>query len=170
MFQVVWVIAVGFAAKGLAWPGVAAALTFAAIHFLFMTRTRAADLRIVAVAMVLGFLLDSVIAWLGWLQYAAPEPATWLAPWWIMALWLAFSLTLNHSMSWLQGKPALAIAFGAIGGPLVFYFASHFWGAVVVPDPAWRGYGALAVEWALMTPLLLYVGSSALLRRTGALT
>jgi hypothetical protein len=47
-----------------------------------------------------------------------------------------------------------------IGGPLVFYFAARFWSAVHIHEPIWIGYGALALEWAIMTPLLLRIGSN----------
>jgi hypothetical protein len=56
-------------------------------------------------------------------------------------------------MGWLKGRPWLAVAFGAVGGPLA-YLAGNRLGGVEMSEPAL----ALLVQglgWAAMMPLLL---------------
>ena len=55
-YQAAWFIAVGFAARGLAWPGILACLGFAAITW-WHSPLRRSDLRLVAVALACGLLI-----------------------------------------------------------------------------------------------------------------
>lgn len=153
-FQIVWVLAVAGASKGLWWPGLAGLVVYAAIQ-LWFSKWPLADLMLMLSATVIGCLADTLLIQLGLLSYAAPYPSAAFAPAWIAGLWLAFSLTINHSMSWLKGRWLAALLFGLIGGPLVFWFAERYWFAVRIAEPKWQGLLALGIEWALMTPLLL---------------
>jgi len=156
-FQIVWALAVGAAARGLWWPGLAGVAVFAALQ-LYFSRAPVADLALILSAAVVGCAADSVLVQAGWIAYATPSPALLLVPAWIAGLWLAFALTLNHSLGWLHGRWTLAVLFGAIGGPLAFWIAQRL-KAVTLIEPQWQGYVALSVEWALMTPLLLAMAS-----------
>lgn len=157
-FQIVWLAAVAGAGKGLWWSGVLALAVFATLQLTFSAR-RAADLRLMGAAATVGLLLDSAWIWTGLVDFATPMPVAWLAPAWILVLWLAFALTLNHSMASLQGRPWIAAVLGAIGGPLAYYIAVHAWQAASLPDPAWPAYLALGIAWAIVTPLLLALAS-----------
>ncbi|OZI29266.1 hypothetical protein CEG14_21845 [Bordetella genomosp. 1] len=155
-YQAVWFAAVIGAGRGLAWPGVLAALVFAAAH-LAWTRQRRADLVLMAAAAACGLLIDGGLALAGLMQHAAAAPAVppGGAPLWILALWCAFALTLNHSLVWLRGRPWLAAAFGAVGAPLAYLGAARGWRAVAIETPlAWLG---LAAGWALALGLLATV-------------
>lgn len=157
-FQIVWLAAVAGAGMGLWWSGVLALLVFATLQLAFSAR-RGADLRLMGAAAAIGLLLDSAWIWSGLVVFATPLPFAWLAPIWIMVLWLAFALTLNHSMASLQGHPWIAAALGAVGGPLAYYIAAHAWQAANVNEPAWPAYLALGVAWGIVTPLLLAMAS-----------
>jgi hypothetical protein len=154
-YQLVWLCTVIGAAHGQALPGVVGALFFA-IWQLTVSRQRGVELRLMLVALVLGLLLDGSLARSGWLGYAAPAPA-WPpggAPVWILALWLAFALTLTQSLAFLQARRWLAALFGAIGGPLAYAGAAHGWAAVSFAPPAWRALLALALGWGVAMVLL----------------
>ncbi|MBS0579104.1 MAG: DUF2878 domain-containing protein [Proteobacteria bacterium] len=148
-YQAVWLVAVLGAGRGLAWPGLLASAAFAGAQ-LALSATRAADARLVAVALLAGVLIDGALAASGLLTYAAPRPALppGGAPVWILALWVAFALTLNHSLSWLKGRPGLAVTLGILGGPFAYWGAQRLSGAVSPQAPAWRAGMALAVGWA----------------------
>lgn len=150
-YQAAWFIAVGFAARGLAWPGVLACLSFAAFTW-WRSPTRGSDLRLVGVALACGLLLDGTLAASGWLRYATPMPAL-PAPVWIAALWVAFAMTLQHSLHWLLKLPLASAAFGAIGGPLAYWGAARGFDAVVFAMP-WRASVLLAAGWAVAMTLL----------------
>jgi hypothetical protein len=145
-YQVAWFIAVGFAARGLAWPGIVACLGFAALSW-WVSPVRRSDLRLVGAALACGLLLDGALAASGWLDYAAPLPAL-PAPAWIAALWVAFAMTLQHSLQWVLARPLAAVLFGAIGGPLAYWGASRGFDAVAFNMPV-QATLALSLGWGI---------------------
>jgi hypothetical protein len=152
-FQGVWVACVWGGATGRWWLGVVAAALFAAWQ-VPRSPDPAADLRLLGVVSVLGFVVDSVWAATGLITYASPVPSATLAPLWIVALWAGFALTLNHSMDWLAERPGLAALFGGIGGPLSFWIGANWWAAAEFSASTPVVVGALAVGWGTVTPLL----------------
>ncbi|TDR45846.1 uncharacterized protein DUF2878 [Tahibacter aquaticus] len=150
-YQLVWFCAVLGAARGQAWPGIAAALLFSIIH-LYTSPSRRSDARLIGCALLAGLLIDGGLGASGWAHYAADQSDAF-APLWILAIWLAFALTLNHSSAWLQGRPLLGVALGVFGGPLA-YLAAERLHAIAFIAPAWRGLLWLALAWAVAMPLL----------------
>ncbi len=154
-YQAVWFCAVYGAAAGRLWPLAAMLALFAGAQ-LAASKLRASDLRLMGVALLLGLALDGVLAGSGLLHYASAAPALPPsgAPLWILALWVAFALTLNHSLRYLAGRAWLAAALGAAGGPLAYLAAARLSGAVGFATPATRALAVLAVGWALALALL----------------
>jgi len=159
-YQVVWLVAVAGAGRGLVWPALAALAGFA-LWQLMLSGTRRADLRLLAVALALGVLLDGALSFGGVLSYAAPRPALppGGAPLWILALWAAFALTLNHSLAWLRRRWLLAALLGALGGPLAYLAAAKLSNAVTFRAPEATVLAALAAGWGAA---LLVLARSAL--------
>ncbi len=153
-YQLVWLLAVGGAARGSAWPGVAGAAVFVAWQSLASGQP-AVEWRLAMLAMACGLAVDGVMAACGWARYAAAEPALPPgSPLWIEALWAAFAMTLNRSLAIAKRHALAATALGALGAPLAYYAASSHWQAVEFAAPAWRGWLWLAAGWALALPLL----------------
>lgn len=147
-YELVWFCAVISAGEGHAWPGVVAALLFA-LWQCSVSRQRGSDLRLIAVAVIFGLLVDGGLGASGLASYASAWPVAWLAPAWILALWLAFALTLNHTLTFLQRHPWCAVVLGAAGGPLAYSAASRGWHVVNFVQPAWRALVYLAIAWAV---------------------
>jgi hypothetical protein len=148
-YQAVWFAAVIGASFGRPWPGPLAALAFA-VGQLATSRSRVGDLRAVAGALALGLALDGLLAQRHWVRYAAPAPA-WPpggAPVWILALWVAFALTLHHSLRWVCVRPVFAAVLGAIGGPLAYLAAARLH-AVSMGESLWAALFALGLGWGL---------------------
>ncbi|MBS0367142.1 MAG: DUF2878 domain-containing protein [Proteobacteria bacterium] len=147
-YQLVWGAAVCGAGRQVSWPGVLAAALFAFWQLATAARPRVEG-RLLVVSVALGVLLDGSLAATGVLRYAAPSPAvpSGGAPLWILALWVAFALTLNRSMRWLLGRPVLAVVFGAIGGPLAYAAAGRLAHAVAFASPGWHATTCLAAGW-----------------------
>jgi hypothetical protein len=156
LFQCVWFAAVIGAGNGLAWPGVLAVAVFAAVT-LRERATRASDLRLIAIAAVLGGLLDSAFVASGLLRYAAQWPVAGLAPAWIVALWINLALALNHSLRWVRPHPAWAAVLGAIAAPLSYLGAARGWDAVAFAEPMWRTLGIVAACWAALMAILVAI-------------
>lgn len=152
LFQAGWFACVLGAARGFPWQGALVALLIAAFIVLRSAHPRA-ELALVAAAVAAGFAFDSALALSGWVDFAGAVPAPLLAPVWMVALWALFATTLNVSLRWLRDWPALGVLFGALGGP-VAYYAGERLGALRFADPL-AGLAAVAVGWALATPLLV---------------
>ncbi|MEO6155774.1 MAG: DUF2878 domain-containing protein [Thermomonas sp.] len=146
-YQLVWFAIVISASRGQPWWGIASALVFVILQFHYSTH-RVADTRALIAAFICGFLLDGALAATGWLQYASPMISL-PAPVWILSLWLAFAMTLNHSMAFLRGKPVMAAFLGGIGGPLAYLSAARGFDAVIFAAPAWHALTLLALGWAI---------------------
>jgi len=151
-YQAVWFAAVIGAAHDASWVGVAAAALFVAAQ-MAASHDRRSDRRLVLCALLAGILLDGTLASFGVLQYASAD-ALLPAPAWILAVWAAFAMTMNHSLAFLRGRTDLAIVLGAIGGPLAYLGAARGFAAVVFAAPTWRGVLLLALGWAIVLPSL----------------
>jgi hypothetical protein len=153
-FQLVWMATVGGAAQGWWWAGPLAVLAFAAWQVPLSSAPRA-DLKIMAIAAVVGFAIDSALVLSGLLTFRTPLPWDFAAPVWIVALWVAFALTLNHSMDSLKRRPLLAVLLGLLGGPLAYWVASRVWNAADLNGSVLFTLAVIGVIWGVMTPLLL---------------
>lgn len=151
--QIVWFACVAGASRGMVWLGPLAAIVFAAIT-LARGGKRDADLKTLALALPIGFALDSTFAASGWMIYAERWPWQHAAPIWIWALWAGFAMTLNHSLAFLADRPWPAALLGLFGGPLAYWTAAGAFDAVSFGVPALWVMAALAVAWALVVPLL----------------
>lgn len=166
-FQLVWLACVGGAAKGWWWAGPLALGVFAAWQ-LPVSRWRGSDLALMAGAAALGFLVDTLWIRLGLMDFTSPLPWPGVAPVWIVALWMGFALTLNHSLASLKRHLWLAALLGLLGGPLAYAVAERAWSAVEITQPAWVAMLALALAWGVITPLLLGVANRLDAKRTAA--
>ncbi|MDI1253407.1 DUF2878 domain-containing protein [Thermomonas sp.] len=146
-YQLVWFVIVISASRGQPWLGIAASLVFIVLQT-FTSTTRKSDMRALLATFICGFLLDGALVAVGWLHYASPLLSL-PAPVWILALWMAFAMTLNHSMAFLRGKTVMAALLGGIGGPLAYLGAARGFNAVIFVAPAWHAIALLAIGWAI---------------------
>nr|WP_298149872.1 DUF2878 domain-containing protein [uncultured Pseudoxanthomonas sp.] len=152
--QIVWFIAVIAAGRGDAWPGVLAAAVFVGVHLAWAPR-RGDELKLVALAVACGLVVDGVAAAQGWVTYRASMAGGGVAPAWILALWASLAVTLNGAMRSLQARWWAEALLGGIGGPLAYLAAARGWGAAEFAAPAWRAWAWLAIGWAIALPGLL---------------
>lgn len=154
-FQLGWLACVGGAAKGAAWPGPAAAALLVGAHLADSERPAREARRLAAVGLF-GLVLESAAIAAGLYGYAAGGPVWWLAPAWIVSLWVLIAATFESSLSWLDRRPRLAAAFGAVGSPLSFSAGARMGAArFLVPTPV--GLAALAALWAAALPLAFWI-------------
>ncbi len=155
LFQGLWFAAVFGAARGHAWLGVLALAPYLALELPAAAERSRWFTRVLAVGLA-GSLLDSLLAALGVLRHPL-APAGWpapLVPPFITVLWMAFATLPRVSLAWLAPRPLRAAALGALGGPLSFWGGLRV-GAVAAGDSPRLTYAVLALEYALVTPLLL---------------
>jgi hypothetical protein len=155
-FQIAWWICIIAVTYGQAWPGLVAFAIVVAIH-LTLVKLRKPELQLLLASVIIGFVFDSLLVRTGWIEYAAASDVAAVAPSWIVANWAGFATTINVSLGWLHGRYGLAMAFGAVGGPLSYWGGAQL-GAAELVDPQ-RALPALAVGWAAITPLLFFLGN-----------
>jgi len=151
--QLLWLASVAGASNGVPLLGPAVFLVFAAYQLSPRRRARG-DAALMLLALPLGLLVDSAMSASGLVRYAAPVPVAWLSPVWILTLWMGFALTFNHSLARVMWRPAWAVAFGAVGGPLSYWVAQRAWGAVEFAQPLWPALLALGALWGAAMWLL----------------
>jgi Protein of unknown function (DUF2878) len=153
-FQAGWFACVLGAAHGMPWAGTGAAIAIIGWHLSFATHPRAELLLVIAAAGI-GAVWDSALVALGWIHYPQGTMVAGTAPHWIIALWMLFATTLNVSLAWLKRSMPMAALFGLIGGPLAYWGGAKL-DALVLVEPV-LALTALALGWALLTPLLLRI-------------
>lgn len=165
-YQATWLITIAGAARGWWWAGPIALAVFAGWQ-LAISPQRRADMLLVLYAAVIGFVIDSGFAQTDLITYFTATPWAHLAPIWIIALWMSFALTLNHSLAYLKTHALVAAGLGGIGAPLAYLAAAH-WGALAFPASALPSLILLAAVWAVLTPALCRLAQALLLHKTAA--
>ncbi|MGC8518211.1 MAG: DUF2878 domain-containing protein [Steroidobacteraceae bacterium] len=151
-YELVWFAAVIGAGRARAWPGVCAAALFIAWR-LTVSRRRALEVRLCALALLLGAALETVWVRAGLIRYAAAWPLE-SSPAWLLALWASFGLTIVPLFGYLHSRPWLAATLGALGGPASYWAAARGWHAVIFPVRPLPTLLALSVGWAAALPAL----------------
>ncbi len=153
-FQLGWFACIWCAAQGAPWVGPLVVACIVAAH-VELEPARGRESLWIAFAAALGYLADSLLVLAGILSF--PSQATLGSPStiWMVALWANFAVALRSLLAWLHGRYLVGALLGAAAGP-ASYYAGAALGAVELTDPP-SSLAAVAVEWALATPLLLAV-------------
>lgn len=147
LYQAGWLACV----LGAAWhqpdAGAAVALVFVAFH-LWLTREPALELRLLALALVVGVsiewgqLASGTYQFLGDGLHLGPVPA------WMLLLWGQFATAFRYSLRGVLLRPVAAGLFGAAGGPLAFLAGARL-GAVTLQPPLTMSLMRLSGAWLL---------------------
>ena len=154
LFQIGWFACVLCAARDLPWAGTGVALVVAAIHLARAARP-AEELKLIALALVIGVVWDSALVALGWITYPSGTLIAGTAPHWILAMWAIFATTLNISMRWMKKRWLIAFVLGAVCGPLSYWGAGRL-GAATFTEPM-AALVALALGWGVIMPTVPFV-------------
>ncbi len=146
----VWFACAFGASTGRPWLGALAALTWVAFYLGQSLRPRSEAILVIAAGLT-GLACDAVLVGAGALSYAGQPLAPGLGPLWIVALWMSFATSLNVSLPWLRGRPAVAALMGAVCGPLSYLAGARF-GAIFFPASETLALTLLAALWSLALP------------------
>lgn len=152
LFQVAWLSSVIGGAREMPWLGPVAVLIALAVHLRF-ARKPFEEIILVLTCALIGATFDSFLVAAGWVSYKSGQFSAFIAPYWIITMWMLFATTLNVSMRWMRGKPRLAALFGLYGGPAA-YLAGQALGGIILVNQ-WAALTALAIGWAVMMPILM---------------
>ncbi len=153
-FQIGWFSCVIGAANGYPSVGLVVTMLVVLLHLVLAYQPRT-ELILIAIAGVIGACFDSLLLQTGWISYPNGILLAGIAPYWIVAMWVLFATTLNVSMRWLHGNYTAAALLGLIGGPLSYLGGARLGGLVFVE--ATSALVALAIGWAVMMPMLVWV-------------
>ncbi len=154
LFQAGWFACVLGASFGRVWLGTALGLLFVLIH-LALVPDRVREGRLLAFALCVGFVVDSVHASTGVLVFSQGSVITGLAPPWILVLWMQIASTLRFSLSWLRGRYVFASFLGACSGALA-YAAGVRLGAAGFGQDTVHALVQIGASWGLALPVLIF--------------
>lgn len=151
IFKLCWLAIVFGAVWSKQWLGLAAITAFVAYE---VVARRRSGVLVPAVAVgVLGFAVDNAYVLSGLMSFSEPGVAP--APYWMALLWVNFALIVEHGLSFLKGRPALAAFLGAIGGPSAYYAGVRL-GLLELHASPVIAMGIVALTWAVAMPLLMH--------------
>jgi hypothetical protein len=157
IFDIAWLSSVVGGAQEMPWLGPLAVLIALMFH-LQTARNWTEEILLILSCAIIGAVFDSFLVVSGWVTYKVGLFSDYLAPYWIITMWMLFATTLNVSMRWLRGKPWLAALFGLAGGPTTYLTGEKLGGIVLSNQPA--ALVALAIGWAIMMPMLMWLSET----------
>ncbi len=160
-FQLAWWTCVLGVQKGYLYFGPAVMAFYLAVHLFLTGRNRSEINFIIAVGLV-GLLVDTAFLQSSFIYYEGLTLSS-LAPLWIVAMWLGFSATLNHSLAWLDGKWFYSFLMGAVFGPLS-YIAGYKFGAINFKISL-ISITILSMVWGLVIPILFLLNRKIVIQK-----
>lgn len=162
--QAGWFACVLGAAGGRAWIGPAFVLLHLMVHF-GLTNNRRRDAMVIVATGLVGIIVDGGLMRSGVIAFDAGTFASVVAPLWMIALWVNLATSLNLTLGFLHGRPALAAILGALSGALA-YVGGLQMGAISMPAGVWIGGTVVGATWAVLTPVLIGIAGRLAKRRT----
>ncbi len=156
IFEAAWFACILGVAHGQPLWGTGAVVAAIAWHVAISARP-ATELALVALMCAIGLVAESLALAQGHVAYPAGQPVAWLAPYWMVALWGELAIALNVTLRWLKGRPFVALALGALFGPLSFVGGVRLGGARFIDEPA--ALITLAFMWAVLMPLAVWLSN-----------
>jgi hypothetical protein len=154
-FQAGWFACVlGAAYQKVLWA-VTGSLIYIAIH-IWQAKSPKQEFSLLLKVLVYGVVTDTLLMYLGLLDFHDAWPVPFLSPAWMWALWLLVASTLNGSLSWLNGKPVLGAFLGAICGPFSYEAGVRMGAASWGPNGQILALALIGLIWAVAMPLFLY--------------
>ncbi len=156
-FQAGWFACVLSAAAGNPELGVVSVLSWVCVY-VFTTSDYRNELLFILAAVITGYLFDSALALSGILGFSnqASTPIGEPSTYWMLALWINLAAGLRSALDWLRGRLVMAALLGAVLGP-VAYLAGEKLGALQLEQSLYLTIPAVALEWALAMPLLIWI-------------
>ena len=155
LFQAGWFACVlGAAHHQVLWP-VIGTLVYVAFH-VWRSPSLKNELSLLLKALAFGLVADTLIMYLGYLDFGNSWPSPYLSPLWMWTLWVLVATTVNSSLSWLRGRPVLAAVLGTISGPLSYEAGIRMGAGEWSPGGQIPGFILLSLVWAIAVPLFFY--------------
>lgn len=153
LFNACWIANLYSAIHDLPWLGVSVTAVALTIHLIPDDSQGLESLVLLGIAL-------SGYGWDTFLQQSSvmmfPLDSSVVPPLWLFSQWFALGLIFRDTLHWLRERYVLAALLGGTGGPLSYYSASRF-GILQFGEPLVGSLLLMAVGWALLVPLYLYI-------------
>ena len=155
VFQVGWFACVlGAANQQVLWA-VIGTMAYIAFH-VWRSPSPKTESKLLLKVFIFGLVADTLIMYLGYLDFQDDWPSPYLSPLWMWALWVLVATTVNSSLTWLRGRPILGAVLGAICGPMSYEAGIRMgaggWGS----GGQIMGFLLVGLVWAVAVPLFFY--------------
>lgn len=155
LFQLGWFACVWGAANQKVLWAVVGTLAYIAFH-IWRSNAPALEAKLLVKAVIYGVSADTLIIYLGLLDFKDAWPSPYLSPAWMWVLWALVASTINGSLSWLRGRPILGAILGAVCGPMSYEAGMRMGAGVWGPSGQTMGLLVIGVIWAMAIPLFFY--------------
>ncbi len=155
LYQAGWFACVLGASSGRPWLGTFFGSGLVCAH-LILSDDRGREGRLLACALVLGFVADTVHLRTGALVFSAGTIHPDYAPPWILVLWVQFASTLRYCLHWLRGRFILGAILGSCAGAAAYVAGVRLGAAQFGPDLT-RSVIQIAVSWGAAVPCMLFI-------------
>ncbi len=124
------------------------------VHFLLVDNLQY-EFRTVGVIATCGIAVDSLLTLFGVYSFDVSQVSFLGLPLWLIVLWLGFSVTINHSFSFVSKSLLFQLIMGFILLPLN-YFYGYKLNAVNFNYSVIHTLSILAIVWGVSVPLLFH--------------
>jgi hypothetical protein len=155
LYQAGWFACVLGASAGRPWLGTFLGSGLVCTH-LVLSDERGREGRLLAFALILGFLVDTAHQRTGALVFSAGSIHPDYAPPWILILWVQFASTLRYCLHWLRDRFVLGAILGSCAGAAAYAAGVRLGAAQFGPDLA-RSVLQIAVSWGVAVPFMLFI-------------
>lgn len=152
-FYLVWGVTGWAAGQGIGYIGPLLSVLAIAVSLFFFSKKAKLELILIGGTAAVGSCLTWSFSLLDVMVFAGGP--VHFVPLWITGLWAFLAATVDHSLSWLQGRPILTAVLCAGCCPLC-YLSMERLGAIQVNAPVWQSLIIPSVGWGLFMPLVFY--------------
>jgi len=154
LFQTAWFVTLFSAAYGYPYIGVVFTSLWMIYHVFIASKQPKKEMMLLFIVAILGWLLELGLLASQLVSYPEHVVFGLPVPFWMVALWINLTATVNFSLAWMKGHYILASLFASIAGPLS-YFAGERIGAIDL-------HGALSLitislMWFFAMPFIFWI-------------
>ncbi|SMF47077.1 Protein of unknown function [Alteromonadaceae bacterium Bs31] len=152
LFQLVWFVAV----QGNNAAALAVTAVFFLVHAVYIFRS-VPEITFIALFGAAGWLLDSLGNTFGLIHFAGAQSISvlgielFVAPLWLLCVWLTFASVLLYSLYWLNGRVITSAILGFIIVPANYWLGAKMSGSEFL-GPVWSTLLIEGLVWALILP------------------
>ena len=151
-YQLIWFLTVWCVQNNMYLYPLISTVLYLVIHFLISEHKRR-DLIILLGISIIGSIVDSLLLTFEVFQVTSTQPLFISIPYWLISIWIAFSLLIPYSLNWITTHKITAIMAGAIFGPLAYLSAIKF--TILTTSNTTSSLVVLSIIWAILMYIII---------------